>query len=245
MPGHGAGGGWGADPLDPVPGSKTLICGGTGTGKSELARAMSLSMAAKGYQLFVIDTKNEIEPELFPGFPVFIVEDVEDINSLEINRLNSGIIETSPRVYIIRPTGSILADPKELDRLWTYIYNRGKTAVWIDEAYDITAGSSHTACPPGLLSCIVKGRVRQLTFIICTQRPCNIPTVFCTESGRFATFDLAEDDRDRIGGYTRRICGTPLYELCEAQGIEFTGHEYLWWCKGPGIIPQICRLRIA
>lgn len=146
-------------------------------------------------------------------------------------------------VYLYRPDRFALGDPEAHNDLWWYVHQRKRTLVWIDEAYMVARGGSHEACPSGLIACITQGRSREVSLLICSQRPRNIPHVLITEPQRVAAFHLAGEDRDTLAKSIREEFAIGPQEWCKRLNVaDTTGYEFLWYSRKPGNIPEIRRL---
>lgn len=163
----------------PGPTDRAFFVGQTGSGKTTLAREL---LKQKRY-VVVLDGKGLINwPEM------------------QLVRTFSKLFnEKAPRM-IWRPTHEELRDEEAIDKFFEWVYLRGNTTVYIDEAQTVTNGQ---LLPNYYHGCITRGREHKVEVWSGTQRPTLIPQVIMSEAEHMYVFKLKlEQDRDKMASMT-------------------------------------------
>lgn len=101
---------------------------------------------------------------------------------------------------IYRPGAEMLRDPESVDWWFEWIFNRGNTLAYVDEAMLVT---KETKPPMFYAACIQQGRELGIGVWSATQRPSRVPIVLLSESEHVLAFRLRNPkDRQRIAEYT-------------------------------------------
>ena len=124
---------------------RTLVVGGTGSGKTELAGYLTRGCS----RLLVYDTKAELG-----GLVGSVV--VEDPNDLTFRRRE-----------VFQPPGNMAMDHGLVDEVMQRVLLAGDVMVWIDESTDV---STSQKLPPWLGGVLRKGRSKRIGVIALTQR---------------------------------------------------------------------------
>lgn len=168
--------------------SRTLLVGQTGSGKTYAA----LKLLAHFYsvrQIQILDTKGD--------------DNIDKIDAPVVERLEVITKYNDPDEYpivIYRPNGEELADPAMLDAWCQWIYERESTVAYIDEVSQL--GNS-TKPRMGFLNLLTRGRSKDVTVLMGTQRPVGVPRIVFTETQYFYRFYLADvQDRKRVTEFT-------------------------------------------
>lgn len=170
--------------LAPGPTDRALFVGMTGSGKTTLARRL----LAPWQYVVAIDGKSTLH---WPGWS----------RQTSIERAVKLNPATNPRI-IVAPSHAELQDGPSLSLLFTWLYERRNTLVYIDEIYSIASGSSADSIPDSLLAILTRGRERRTPLWGATQRPMFIPTVFLSEAEHAYLFRLqAPQDRKKVGDF--------------------------------------------
>ncbi len=155
-------------------------------------------------QIQILDTKAD---EHIENLDAPIVENLELLGKYKA--------EKYPLV-IYRPTGEELADQKVLDAWCQWIYERGHTVAYIDE---VTQLGNSTNPKMGFLNMITRGRSRDVTVLMGTQRPVGVPRIVFTETQYFYKFYLADmQDRKRVAEFTHPVM---IYQPKSKYGFLF------------------------
>lgn len=178
-------------------GERATFIGQTGSGKSFA-------------MLQILDTFYEVRQiEGFDGKadPLFSGLDVPRRNSLAA--IATLKYPKYPMV-IWRPNPEALAEPEVLDKWNQWIYRRKHTVAAIDE---ITLMTQSNKPPLGLLSLLARGRSRDITVLIGTQRPRQIPMICFTEATEIFCFRLTDkNDRKRVAEFTHPDMEIPVQD---------------------------------
>lgn len=168
------------------PGERALIVGQTGMGKTAFACYM-LKQHSR-VPVIIYDTK--IEPK-FSKLPKSVV-----VNSYQ--DLLKQYRKVDIDYIVFRPSIKLANDPEYLDHLLLEHYEHLKYAdCYIDELYMFGIGARPGA---GITALLTRGRSRNITTIMSTQRPAWIPKITITESQRFYIFSLIDkNDVKRLG----------------------------------------------
>lgn len=159
-------------------GEHSFIAGLTGSGKSELAQ---IYLSGKDNAI-CLDTKGTEEWWRIPDVKVF-------------TRLDE-LVKFTYGKAIYRPRWEEL-NQNYFNSFFEWIYKRGNTDVWIDEAMNVCPNA--TVIPEYYKGCLTRGRTLGISVWSLTQRPKTIPLVIMSEAKHFFIFDLnLEADRKRI-----------------------------------------------
>lgn len=201
-------------------GTKVLIAGQNGSGKSVLATSI-----ARGFdRVLVYDPKEDPNAEL-PG--AAIVTSARDA------------VRALPGRVIYRPTA---AELERIEAKWEEVVRkiaddaragRGSTAVVVHELADLCTAY---AIGPAWRWVIAAGRRYGVTVVMVTQRPQGIPVLCRSEAQHVACFTLlAGADRALMeelmsgAGQGGPIARAPL-------PLDFT-----WWYRGPDLRLRLCQ----
>jgi ABC-type oligopeptide transport system ATPase subunit len=158
-----------------------LLVGQTGSGKSTLANILLLDKK----NLFVLDPKGNFELSRKHT----ICHNPDEIEEAEKKYPGRAIL------YRPSPQYSSIA---ELDNIYRWIYLRGSTFLYIDEA-TATVGRSSLSYPESLRSLFTQGRGLGVGVLVSTQRPSNLPLYMFSESNKFWKFFLLlRKDQERM-----------------------------------------------
>lgn len=166
----------------PKPGEHCFIAGQTGSGKTAGACQVLLRL---GRPVVIIDSKNE---ERFETLPNVFLSDNWD-------RIKRAIDDVQTRFFVWRPESN---DKNDLDdALADHYENHEGVAVYIDEAYTLHARG---IAGDGLISNLTRGRSREISVIMATQRPAWISRFAITEARHHHIYGLAhKDDLKMVG----------------------------------------------
>ena len=153
---------------------RAVFVGTTGSGKTYLAKQIL------NFRRFVVvlDTKGFINWE---GYKLFKATPKNDEKTF-LNLTNA----TDDRL-IFRPSAKWLRDDEQIEKFFQWIYHRGYTTVYIDEATSIV--NTHRM-PQGYFDLLVRGREKGIEVFTSTQRPSGIPQVILTESEHCYCFKI-------------------------------------------------------
>lgn len=143
----------------------------TGTGKSELARALWIGQRDPR---ICIDVKNDLGERL-PGIPTIDAP--------------SEVLD-SPIVRAVPPDPS---DERWYDAIYTAAFNQGDTLIWLDEANEVTKPNY---VPKSIRKYVLQGRSRGCGHMACTPRPADVHPVFASQAGHVFVFRI-QHPRDR------------------------------------------------
>jgi hypothetical protein len=168
-------------------GSRSLFVGQTGSGKTYAA--LKVLGGFYGYrQIQILDTKGD---DSISEIDAPILTRLEDLPAFKF---------ADYPVVIYRPEGAELADLKTLDAWCEWIYERGHTVAYIDE---LTQLGNSTSPKMGFLNMLSRGRSKDVTVLMATQRPVGIPKIAYTETQYFYRFYLADiQDRKRVAEFS-------------------------------------------
>lgn len=144
---------------------RVCFFGQTGSGKSELARAMWAGMQPPR---IVLDIKDDLASKL-PGIPT-IHNPAEVLDHLTV------------RAVPLDP-----ADENWYEQVYEAALKQGDTLVWLDEANEL---SRPNYVPPKTRKFHLQGRSRSCGHFICTPRPADISPTFAAQSGHIFVFWL-------------------------------------------------------
>lgn len=182
----------------PKVGNRSLFLGQTGSGKT-FCMLHLLGAYYGRYQIQILNTKGD------PSIDALDAPVVRHIDEVHLFRW--------PKypVVIYEPDGDELHDLEILDDWCQWIYDRQNTVAVIDELTQVASGAK---ARPGFLNLITRGRIRNCTVFLGTQRPAWVPKIAYTEAQHFYKFYLADaDDRKRVASVTHpAMMGQPKYK---------------------------------
>lgn len=160
------------------PNDRIALVGTTGSGKSTLAR----HLLALYPWVVIYDPKHE-------HYDGYIVTSVDRLPKKPLP------------VIIYQPRSQDITDPDELNRFFHWVYLRGNTVLYVDEAYLATNGGK--TMPLYYLACLAQGRSRGIGVITATQRPNRIPQIILSECEHWFVFRLnSPNDRYTVTEWT-------------------------------------------
>lgn len=145
---------------------RAFICGQTGSGKTTLVRAL---LAQRKY-VVVLDGKGNLD---WAGYA--------------LRRRFANLVGDKAHKLIWRPSHEELRDFDALDRFFEWIFRRGNTTLYVDEAYTVTRGDE---LPDFYHACLTRGREYGVEVWSGTQRPLRIPQVLMSEAEHSYLFRL-------------------------------------------------------
>lgn len=165
------------------PGERILLCGATGSGKTEWARWYATRVPQ---HVIAIDPKASLSRDVKTSWSA-------TLKSLGENRLT---VYAPPRGY----------GPREIDALIGDLHDTmTNVCLWLDEAYAL---HSRGQAGDGLIAWITRGRGLRQSLIACTQRPAWISQMLISESEYVMTGDLRlPQDRKKLVDST----GSPVF----------------------------------
>lgn len=156
----------------------TFICGKTGSGKSVFA-AWLMSQSAWKKPWIILDLKRD---PLWKALQRSGVAAVQRKPPFRLPRSGITIVRAQPRVH-----------DKELEELLWKIHKRGKSGLFVDEAYLVPNTSI------AMENILTQGRSKSIQVIGCAQRPYYISMFYLSESSFMGIFKLDFDnDRRRV-----------------------------------------------
>lgn len=175
-----------------VPGhsDRAFIAGQTGSGKTVLARYLCRYRK----NVVVLDPKRRID---WNGYRIVTsLKAAAKLNAKQVQRI------------VYRPDFAAVKDwnngDDEIQRFFEWVYVRGKTTLYVDEAYMVTRGEE---LPDFYHACLTQGRELGIETWTATQRPMNIPQVLQSEAEHAYIFRLKlPQDRRKI----QETCGVPV-----------------------------------
>lgn len=179
---------------------RAIFLGATGSGKTTLARALMYGVK----NVAVLDPKRTFTlPE---SWQAVTTDDMETV-----------LEHTGPKPIIYRPGAEILDDPESVEWWFWWVYNRGHTLAYIDEAMMVTKESRPLR---GYAACIQLGREKGIGVWSATQRPARVPIVLLSESEHMFAFRLRHpQDLARVADYS-----SP-----EIMSQPASGHGFWYW----------------
>ncbi len=162
----------------PQPGSRSIVLGQTGTGKTYLGRRI-VNWLKPGRRFLLIDPKHEID-----WFP-----DAKLIGSYNDTRKTD--------VLLYRPTlrTNVATD---VDILLEQVFDQGDWEIYCDELFALYKNNRY---PELLQDILTMGRTRGIGFTGLSQRPRGIPIHCMAQAQQFYCFALPHaDDRDVVKG---------------------------------------------
>lgn len=161
------------------PTDRVLVVGQTGTGKSTLARALTVGYRSQ----VVIDPKHE--EELPRSHTVYTPAAFAQLYPHRATRI------------VFRPDPE-LADGSDVDAVMRRVLSYGHTALIVHEAM---LYASATTIVPAYRRALIAGRTLQVPVWSCSQRPTGLHNVVISETTHVFMFDLMlEADRAKLAG---------------------------------------------
>jgi energy-coupling factor transporter ATP-binding protein EcfA2 len=168
------------DFIDIEPSHRAVFIGMTGTGKTELAKAI----VPQYPYLVVLDGKAELD-----------LPNARYAHSPE----DFGKIPFRPYEPIIYQPDTQFWDRDSWDQVFMSCYLRKNHTIYVDEIYCVV---ENNVAPRMYLACVTRGRSRNIRTISGSQRPVWIPKVVLTEAEHHVLFTLQNpDDRKIMAGY--------------------------------------------
>lgn len=154
---------------------RALFVGMTGSGKTTLAQRL----LDHRKHVVCYDGKGTLN---WPGYKL-----VTDLSRL--------YREKSPRM-VYRPSVAAMQDEDAKEEFFAWLYARGNTTLYVDEAYTLGAGDD---MPFSLRAILTRGREHGLESWTATQRPMRIPQEMISEAEHVYCFKLRmEQDRKKL-----------------------------------------------
>lgn len=180
-----------------VPGhtDRAFIVGQTGSGKTLLAEFL----LRYRHNVVVFDPKRRIK---WDGYTI--------VNSLRAATKTKGKIVYRPNHHAIKYWN---AGDDEVKRAFEWVYLRGDTTLYVDEAYLLTDGEQ---MPDFYHACLTQGRELGIETWTATQRPMHVPQVVMSEAEHLYAFRMRmAQDRKKVeamcGLESRYMEGLPKY----------------------------------
>ncbi|MHB1709605.1 MAG: P-loop NTPase family protein [Thermoplasmataceae archaeon] len=165
---------------------RATFCGATGSGKTH----GELLLAGQYYghrQIILLDTKAD--------------KGIKKLDAVVSTTLRGCAKFKDKPLCIYRPNGAELGNPYVLDAFCQWVYERKNTLLIIDEGTQLNK-SGHTPLP-GFLNMYTRGRSREVSVWLGTQRPVGLPTIVFSEAEWVYQFNLrTKKDRITVASYT-------------------------------------------
>jgi hypothetical protein len=174
---------------------RALVVGRTGSGKSELVRAL----LADEKWIAVVDPKRDF----------WLPDEVEVDSPADFRRALDEQVRAEPyKPIVYRPTPELLMDSGAYDAIFRAVWERKNTRLYVDEVYRVLRGMQAT---PYYNALITQGRGLGISVIQSSQRPARIPVELLSESEHYIMFELRwEDDVDRMASLMGEAVEEPL-----------------------------------
>lgn len=148
--------------------------------------------------------------------------------------LIEGAEEREEERLIFTPDALIAESPELHEALFAWVYDRGYTRLYIDEATSLQGGTNPSRY---LTACLNRGRERGISTIVSTQRPARIPSNIISEAQHFYIFKLLlRADRQRI----EELTGIQIEEQTTLKHYEF-----FYWNASNGAYPKKLKLNLG
>ena len=166
--------------IDIEPSHRAIIIGKTGSGKTELAKALVTQYP----YLICLDRKKDFR-----------------LPNARYPRTPKELYDTKFRTYepIIYQPSVEFWDRDSWNEVFTWIYQKQNLTLYVDEAYSVI----QRGVPPQMfVAIIVQGRSLNIRTITCSQRPVWIPAELLSESEHYICFHVKKpEDREVMAGY--------------------------------------------
>lgn len=186
----------------PAQSDRAFLAGQTGSGKTVLARYLC---SFREY-VIVCDPKRRID---WKGYK--LVTSLKTLTKLNPKKVTH---------IVYRPDFAAIAGwqngtDDEVERFFEFVYRRGRTTLYVDEAYLVTRGEE---IPLYYQACLTQGRELGVETWTATQRPMNVPQVVMSEAEHAYIFRLKlPQDRKKI----EAICGVPESRIAALQKLQY------------------------
>lgn len=167
------------------PGTRTTLCGRTGSGKSTVAVAL---LRASAQKWILIDPKADDKiASLKPAF----------VRDLDLSKIQRAWANGHQFVALQPPPGT---ESEEIDAFILFAFNSlSNFGLYVDELYYI---NSSGRCGAGLQAVLTRGRSDKITFLGATQRPAFVCGFCFSEADTILQMRLImADDRKKIYTY--------------------------------------------
>jgi len=177
-------------------GERLIFLGQTGRGKTTGMIAVLDRWYYGRRQIEVLDGKAD------PAWERLAVPRLTDLRQVVKRRWPQ-----TPMV-VWRPEAGDLADPTRLDVWCHWVYSRQHTVAVVDE---LTLLAPSPDPPLGYLSCVTRGRTRDITLLVGTQRPRRVPLITFSEATWVFCFGLSDQrDRYRVAEFTHPLLASEI-----------------------------------
>lgn len=182
----------------PNPDEHAAFIGKTGSGKSYLAMRMLEHVASfGGYPIYILDSKGDIAKSKPKNSE--IANNYNDVRSLK-----------AP-IRIWRPDDEEIMDDELLDKFLLDRYRETHCLTYIDELSEVLHGRDGGK---GFRNLIARGRSRESSLWMSTQRPSGVTRYPFSESTNFYVFRLNDSqDRDRAAEFSHPMLRKPVKKL--------------------------------
>lgn len=189
----------------PAPTDRIFVAGQTGSGKTVLVHHLCAYRGNGVGSVIVCDPKRRIN---WPGYR--LVTSLKALAKLDTKR---------DRRVVYRPDFAAVKDwdhgDDEIQRFFEWVYRRGNTTLYVDEAYLVTRGEE---MPDFYHACLAQGRELGIETWTATQRPMNVPQVIMSEAEHAYIFRLKmPQDRRKVEAMT----GVSVDAIASLQKREF------------------------
>lgn len=221
--------------LTPRIGTRFVIVGRTGCGKSVLARVALQPLLAE-HHVVIIDPKAAMSPfnrETAAEDGAIFVRYKEETGVYTTPETlfkggNSLLCPNGKRIRIYQPSPKFIADPEAWERIFAWVYEEKNRVLYIDETYAVC--NSAISYPHSLRGIFTQGRSRKITVIALVQRPRDVPNFIFSEANTVALFQCnLPDDRKKVAGLTHGDLNTNVVDFWDEYGD--TCHLF-WYYDG-------------
>ncbi len=197
------------------PGKRAALIGQTGTGKSTLARFLVKDFP----HVHAFDEKGElIKKDRWDKMGFVQANNIDEYKELaerHTEDANGKISFTFPRVVYV-PAVDELEQLDIYNEFFRLIYDGGNRLFYVDEAYAIVPHGKKM--PSYFRAVLTRGRSRDVTGLVATQRPVDVPNIVFSESERKYIFRLVmEGDRKKVESFT----GIPAESIADLPDFHF------------------------